>query len=233
MKIELLPGWGIDSSVLAPVLKELQAIFPTAEIRLQRFPQWPSANLDEALNCLEQQLTTDSWLIGWSLGGMLAVQLAARSPQRYKGVISLASNASFVAKTTWSAAMPVATFEAFKQGCASQLTATLKRFVMLCSQGSTELKQLRKQLIINADLSPEQAILGLEILAAIDNQHALQSPVAQLHLLANEDALVPNTALLAMQQISYCLAVQGSHAFILENPRVCVAKMAEFMQVNL
>ncbi|MFT0211539.1 alpha/beta fold hydrolase [Pseudomonas sp. F1_0610] len=232
MKVELLPGWGIDASALAPLQQALQSLLPDANINVHTLPLWRSNQLEEALTLTEQTLAEDSWLVGWSLGGMLAMQLAARQAKRYKGIISLASNASFIAQDTWPYAMPSTVFEAFLTGCKEQLSSTLKRFVMLCAQGSKDIKAVRKQLQTIQDLSAEQATFGLEILAQLNNQPVLHCSIPQLHLLATDDALVPASAIKPMSQITHCISLQGGHAFVLEQATFCAEKISELMQAH-
>ena len=62
----------------------------------------PTLNLAATLNELEALLPEGCLLLGWSLGGMLAGQLAS-SPG--KGLLTLAANPSFIARPHWPEAL--------------------------------------------------------------------------------------------------------------------------------
>lgn len=84
-----IPGWQFGSSVFAP----LQALLPEAEHLNLCY-----ANYSGSLSCwLEEQreqLPANAHLIGWSLGGMLAVLLAALRPD-VRSVLALCSAVRF------------------------------------------------------------------------------------------------------------------------------------------
>ncbi|MGJ8524720.1 putative aminoacrylate hydrolase RutD [Halomonadaceae bacterium LMG 33818] len=80
----------------------------------------------------------ERWLVGWSLGGMLAVALAHRYPAMVTGVVTLGANACFSTQIDWPNAMPRATFEQFYQRFQRSPQRTLKRFAFLCTSLNTE-----------------------------------------------------------------------------------------------
>jgi|GEM_PF-4711110 len=80
----------------------------------------------------------ECWLIGWSLGGMLAVALAHRYPEPVTGVITLGANACFSTQADWPNAMPRSTFEQFYKRFQRSPERALKRFAFLCTSLSTE-----------------------------------------------------------------------------------------------
>lgn len=234
MKLDLITGWAVDADVLRPLADALQQLLPDADIMLHNLPHWANNQLDSALNSLEAQLREQSYLIGWSLGGMLAMQLAARAKQPYAGVITLASNACFVQQANWQTAMAQEVFAAFYQGCHSHLATTLKRFALLCSQGGKNSKKLRSQFALAPALDTQQAILGLDLLRSIDNHRLYQQlTVPQLHLFAADDALVPIAAMQPLSVISQCRVLAGGHLFVLEQAAECAQHMQLFIQEQL
>jgi malonyl-CoA O-methyltransferase len=135
-------------------------------------------------------------VMGWSLGGMLAVQLAARFPERVTGVITLAANLKFVASVDYPAAMARSINRNFNKSFAKDPQATLKLFDSLLAQGDENEPALLKQLQRTelSDITPNW-LQALELLTQLDNRAAfaqLQQP--GLHILAENDALVPSTA---------------------------------------
>ena len=75
-RLTLLPGWAYGPAALEPLAELLREREPRLQVEIAPLPalEQPGAWLDE----LDARLPSDSWLAGWSLGGMLATQLAAR-----------------------------------------------------------------------------------------------------------------------------------------------------------
>lgn len=221
----LLPGWGLGSAPLMPLAEALGEHF---QVSIEALPVVRQADAGQWLDVLDQRLPRGIWLGGWSLGGMLATLLAARRGADCPGLLTLASNARFTASAAWPTAMPVATFEAFREGYALNPAATLKRFAMLCSQGAGDARGLSRGLLAQA--GDVDTLAGLDLLAMLDSQAALQHfEGPQLHLFAGGDALVPEAAAVAVQALQPAAAVHciggAPHAF----PRARVTEVASLV----
>ncbi|ASL25363.1 alpha/beta fold hydrolase [Azotobacter chroococcum] len=233
-RLILLPGWGLGPAALQPLIGALREQGVDAE--LAGLPAPGAGDPESWLAELDPRLPDDVWLGGWSLGGMLATALAARRGARCRGLLTLASNACFVAREDWPQAMTRDTFAAFRDGCAQDAAAILKRFALLCSQGCGEARALSRQL--NQGVPAEetaQRLAGLAVLAALDNRAALAAFAGpQLHLLAEADALVPAAAAEPLQTLLPRGAVEriagSGHAFVLERPQALAARLAAFIR---
>lgn len=231
--LTLLPGWGLDGALLQPLAKALGG---DMQVQVPALPRLSSAAAADWLDELDTRLPVDCWLAGWSLGGMLAAALAARRGARCRGLISLASNACFVASDAWPTAMPAQTHAAFHEGCQHNGSATLKRFAMLCAQGGADVRALSRQLQGHLVTGDEPALLaGLRLLASLDNRAALAAfSGPQLHLLAEQDALVPGAVaseLLALLPAGEVDVLEDcGHAFVLEQADVLAALMLDFIR---
>lgn len=235
-RLILLPGWGLGTAPLTALADALRELDSSLQVEVAALPSLATPNLAAWLSELDERLPQDTWLGGWSLGGMLATELAARRGVRCRGLLTLASNPRFVVEPGWPCAMPAATFSAFQQGCASDMAGTLKRFALLCSQGGGDPRGLSRQLSVAA---PEQAaellLAGLEVLAALDTRAALATVAGpQLHLFAAGDALVPKqtaAALLTLLPALNVALMRGmSHAFLLERPQEAASVIQVFMR---
>ncbi|SDH87455.1 pimeloyl-[acyl-carrier protein] methyl ester esterase [Pseudomonas flavescens] len=230
-RLILLPGWGLGCAPLQPLV---DALGPGLQVDIEPLPLLEHGQLEWCLDRLDERLPRGAWLGGWSLGGMLACLLAARRATDCPGLLTLASNASFVTRDDWPAAMPVSTFEAFYSSYRQHPTATLKRFAMLCSQGATDARGLSRTLLAQAG---GDSLAGLDLLATLDTRSALsQFEGPQLHLFASADALVPAGAAAAVQAVQPAAAVRSvegaSHAVVMERPGQVAALLLGFMEAQ-
>ena len=229
----LLPGWGFDGAALQPLA---DALGGDVQVQVSVLPRMSSSAAADWLDELDARLPHDCWLAGWSLGGMLASALAARRGERCRGLITLASNACFVASEVWPSAMPAETYAAFYKGCEENGAATLRRFAMLCAQGSADARGLSRQLQGKLMPAEELSLLaGLRLLASLDNRAVLADFAGpQLHLLAELDALVPAAvvadllALLPAGEVD--VLEECGHAFVFDQADSLAALMLDFIR---
>ena len=230
----LLPGWGLGVRPLQILAQQLDAALPPLTVQVQPLPDMRGKSAEALITLLDQQLPKDCWLMGWSLGGMLATALAAYRQSACAGLISYASNPCFVARETWPAAMPVDTFTAFRQLCAEDFAAGLKRFVLLCSQGAAQPRALSRQLLEAAAVTDSgYALAGLDLLAELDNRVAISAFAGpQLHLFAEQDALVPSLALSRVRALNAQATVEffgHSHAGLIVEAQLLAQRIADFV----
>ena len=131
--------------------------------------------------------------------------------------------------------MPVSTFAEFQAACAANPAVCLKRFSVLCAQGSEDARGMARLLASAAPVvAPEALLEGLTLLAAMDTRAALQGFAGpQLHLFGADDGLVPaETAgelLALLPDVEIGLIEQASHAFLLEDPHGVAGAIQAFL----
>ena len=213
--IALIHGWGGDSRCWQPLLEAMgtmtQAVhcidLPGFGVRAAQ--PWPQT--EQLVAELEAQLPEDCLLMGWSLGGMLAVQLAARS-RKVRALVTIAANASFSERDQWPG-MPQAVFENFCVAQQQQPEKNWQRFCGLEARGDSEMRALLKTL---KSWQPAEFPLSwnrsLACLGELDNRRllpALEMPA--LHIFGEQDALVPAAAAQQLRNLKCPVAmVQGA-----------------------
>ena len=155
--------------------------------------------LDRATEDEEQPLA----LLGWSLGGTVALEFARTRPARVRRVVLVATTPSFVARPDWPHAMAPATLARFGDELRVAYRATLLRFLTLQVQGSDEgrrtLAELRERLFARGDPDPRQLDAALSVLRDADLRPSLPGVRAPALVIGGaRDALVPLAATKAL-----------------------------------
>ncbi len=202
--IILLHGWGFSSAVWRPLIQALhaegcEAVYPIDLPGFGTAFYEPCASLEKVLDSIVEQLPEKSVLCGWSLGGMLAVQIASRHPEKIAAIITIGSNLHFTNKNAtkngnWPG-MPAEDYQQFCQRFSNQPEKTWQRFLALQTRGDNDAVRATATLELIADYSaiqPDTAEKMLALLGEIDNRAAFGAlSMPGLHLLAENDAITP------------------------------------------
>ncbi|HEY8940887.1 MAG TPA: malonyl-ACP O-methyltransferase BioC [Cellvibrio sp.] len=238
----LLHGWGCDSNTWQPVLPALEEIAQVTALDLPGFGQAPALNefsLAGLLEYIAAKIPDNSVIAGWSLGGMLGVQLASKYPHKVRALITLAANAKFVASEDYPHAMPAAVNRDFNQSFVQDPKATLKLFSGLLAQGDINERQLLKAVRQQPSIEfSSHWIQTLELLAALDNRQVLatlRQPC--LHLLAENDALVPVAVANELGKLNPAhkmVTIAGAaHALHWSQPAAVIENISGFLQAQI
>lgn len=197
--IVLIPGWAMHTGIWRPFAQQLALQHKVICLDL------PGHGLSDAIqpytlekiaDCLIAEIEEPSFcLLGWSLGGTVALAMADRFSNRVNSLILLAANPRFVQEENW-AGMPVELLQAFANNLSENCQQTLIRFLALqvnqLSDGKVILKQIKSAL--QCCDSPSESILqdALEILKQSDLREqlsALQCPINIIQ--GDKDSLIP------------------------------------------
>jgi malonyl-CoA O-methyltransferase len=197
--IILLHGWGFSSHIWRPLIQSLhtKGCDDVYVIDLPGFGSAfhePCGSLDKVIDFIVEQLPPKCILCGWSLGGMLAVIIAGRWPEKISNIITVGSNLHFTQTDNWPG-MPEKDFKEFSRRFSEQPEKTWRRFLQLQTRGDNHaghsvdvLDQLADYSAIN-QISAEKM---LALLGEIDNRQAFEALTMQgLHFLAEQDAITP------------------------------------------
>lgn len=241
----LLHGWGFSSRIWQPLLHALHDRGCTAvfSIDLPGFGtafHEPCATYEQLLHFIVEQLPEKCALGGWSLGGMLALQIAARHPEKITHVITMGSNLHFTQDQDWPG-MEAENYAQFCQRFAAQPQKTWQRFLALQTRGEAHIEQTDQQLSALADFSdlqPHTAERLLAMLGEIDNRTSFAAlPVPGLHFLAERDAITPVSIAAPLRHINPQQRVtvlhECGHAFPLSQPQQLAEQIHHFLNTQI
>jgi len=162
----------------------------------------------------EPDLPADAWVehllaqlpeepcvvVGWSLGGMLAMQMAMQAPEKIAALALAATTPRFRATDTWPHGSSEALFEGFQQAIDSGSPKALSRFFALMLHGDGLAREtynsLAKQAVDRNNKASSTGLNeGLTLLKQLDLRALtaeVRQPVLMLH--GSEDAIVPFAA---------------------------------------
>lgn len=238
----LLHGWGMNSGVwqgLPDALHERCQLHPIQlpghggaafDPQRTRLADWADA-------CLAQAPERAVWL-GWSLGGLVALQAARQAPKRIAALVLMTATPRFVQATDWRPAMPEATLAQFHDALVDAPAATLERFLALQVRGSDDardtLRRLRAGLADRPEPDPAALAAGLDLLADED----LRGPLPDvrpptLWLFGSHDALVPAALaerLPVLMPGTRCEVIDGAaHAPLLSHGEATAERILAFL----
>ena len=104
--VYLIHGWGLGSGTWTTFIDSLHYQGNIQALELPGYGQSKEKHeknnsIDEIVDQLSGQISNDAILIGWSLGGMIAIKLAETKRSKISALILLASTPCFVKKTDW------------------------------------------------------------------------------------------------------------------------------------
>jgi pimeloyl-[acyl-carrier protein] methyl ester esterase len=201
-ELVLLHGWGTHSGVWINWLPALTEYFHVTCIDLPGFGKSADElSCDEALKAeffaavLAISPQKAVWL-GWSLGGVLTLEIAARYPARVQALCLLAATPCFVQRADWPSAMLPSVFSDFSKAMQESPEQALKNFVALQCKGSISMKSDIRFLqgVLGDEKIPEADALlaGLQCLSKTDARNTVKTLTTPLQFILGEnDGLIP------------------------------------------
>lgn len=243
----LIHGWGMHGGVWQPLLKRLSAHFTLHVIDLPGMglsQHVIATDLDEIVAAILPVLPEKSHVLGWSLGGLVAMRLANLYPQRVKTLVLVGSTPRFIntaadAAQPWQFGMQASVFEKFARQVGADYAATLLKFLTLQCMGADDARSTIKQLRLAIAARPEPSALTLEAALDVLLQNdlrpllpSLTQPVLLIH--GDRDTLAPVQAAhwLAQHLPHAQLRVMAGagHAPFLSHQSAFVTALLDFLQ---
>lgn len=229
--IVLIHGWGLNSGVWQPLLalfnENNEQNYQIITVDLPGFGINNSVDihpysLSNICHYLDQVIDQPAIYLGWSLGGLVATEMALKYPDKVKGLITIASSPYFVeqAENNWLG-IKEEVLNNFHQQLAEDTSKTITGFLKIQAMGSPHIRQDLKLItaLVMKQALPSRKTLdnSLDLLSQCDLRNYLSNiTVPFLRLYGSNDSLVPKDVIekinLLAEQSECHIFDRASHA---------------------
>jgi len=238
----LLHGWGLHGGIWQTVLPLLEQHFTVHNIDLPGFGRSAVYNGDYDLSYLvdsvNQVLPQQCYLMGWSLGGLVATAVAKKHPNKVKKLITVASSPRFIAAEDWPYGMDPLVLKSFMEYLSDDFEGTLIKFLSIQTMGSKTQKQdvaqLKNTVFIHGLPAKKALTGGLQILQdtnLLEDLANLSTPLLRIY--GKLDTLVPVKSAKLVSDIvpesASMIFNQSGHAPFLSESENFTNTVAEFL----
>jgi pimeloyl-[acyl-carrier protein] methyl ester esterase len=216
-----LHGWGLNLRVFDALREDLA---PSRQVIAIDLPGhgasgWDAAcaGFDAQVAAVLETLPERCMLLGWSLGGQLALQIARQAPARIARLVLVATTPRFVAQDDWPHGMTPGVMQRFAAQLAGDWHQAVDDFLQLQVRGSRDatvaLAALKRALREHGEALPAALAAGLRLLETVDlRAAAAQIDIETLVVSGQHDRITPPGA-------SVWLAATMPRARAVELPR--------------
>jgi malonyl-CoA O-methyltransferase len=198
----LLHGWALHGGMWGPWLDRLASRFRLHVVDLPGHGRsaWSAEvrSVADLARAVSPTIPPHAAVLGWSLGGMVALELA-RARADLAALVLVATTPCFLAREDWAAGMEPAVMQGFAAGLAGDYRRTIANFLALQTWGderATEaLRSLRASLSSHGEPDPRALATGLDMLRAADLRDGLARIALPTLVIAGEhDRITPAAA---------------------------------------
>jgi len=239
----MIHGWGMHSGMWMQARDLLSQYF---ELHMLDLPGMGHSmqvenldvyNLHNVAEKIAEEMPSNAYVLGWSLGGLIATKIALITP--IKKLILVGSTPCFVARDDWQQGMPSDVFESFFAGALQDYQGTMNKLLALIAMGSGNARATTKMLREALSLRPapnQQGLLGaLYILRTGDlraDLPSLETPTLLIHGL--HDKLAPLSAAewtaKALPNAELIALPNAAHEPFISHPELFTQKVTEFLK---
>lgn len=219
LPLVLIHGWAMHGGVFAPLVEALAAHCTLYLVDLPGHGHSRHCALPlEPVACAQaivERTPPAAWL-GWSLGGLMALEGALDHPGHVRALTMLCATPRFVRNTDWPGGDPD-TLARLARDLREDYRGTLERFLALEAMGSddpaAELRHLRALAFARGEPDPRVLEEGIGLLGRTDLRPTLaRLTVPSLWIAGRRDRLVPPAAMHRAAQACHGRFVEIAHA---------------------
>ncbi len=238
----LLHGWALHGGMWGPWLDELarRARLHVVDLPGHGCSAWPAGVRDLAglSRAVFPAVPRGAAVLGWSLGGMVALELARQHPRHLRALVLVATTPRFLVGPDWEHGLRHDVLDEFSAGLAGDYRRTVQNFLALQTRGDEHaletLRTLRGLLLTHGEPDPAALAAGLGILREADLREALPRVTLPALVVAGEhDRLTPPGAgqalASALPAARFRLVERSGHAPFLSHPGEMLAEVGGFL----
>lgn len=236
----LLHGWGMHGGIWSDLAARLGGEFDVLAPDLPGHGTAPLIEpyeIDVLVDLIAAAAPANCVVAGWSLGGQLALSWARRHPHQVKRLILIATTPRFVNAPDWEHGIAAEVLARFAAELAEDATGTLRRFLLLETQGDAQARAIARQLELALAARPlpgietlKRTLRWLQTTDMREELSGIAQPALILH--GDRDQVVPATAgaYLAsrLPQGRMEMLTGAAHAPFISDPQATSALMTGF-----
>lgn len=232
-----LHGWGLHGGIWTETLARMPGQAPDLP-GYGGLPAPADYDAQSLADAVAAGLDGPVALIGWSLGGMVALALAARHPDKVARLVLVGTSPAFVQRPDWSHGLAPEVLAGFADALRLDYRATLLRFLSIQARGGDGAREvigrLRERVFARGEPEPATLAAGLGLLRDVDLRDlagAVRCPTLVVH--GGYDGLCPVQAghWLAQRipEARLALHAHAAHAPFLSHPDWFVDQVKAFL----
>ncbi len=236
LPIVFIHGWGLNSGVWQPCIELLEDKYQVITVDMPGFGinvdyQLSPYSLEKIASTIHASVGQPAVYIGWSLGGMVATEIACQFPESVKGLITVASTPCFVEKDTsdeqayWPG-IKAEVLALFHRQLEQDTQKTINNFLKIQAMGSPHLRddiKLIRNLVMQYPLPSKETLdNSLKFLEQEDQRDMLAKVSTPfLRMYGKLDGLVPKTVICQIDELATqsekVIFEKASHAPFISN----------------
>lgn len=241
----LLHGWGLNLAVWDGLIDDLAARYTLTLVDLPGHGLSGHINADNIASMADRVaavMPPQSTVLGWSLGGQVALQLATHHTDKVASLLLAATTPKFVASADWPHGVKTEVLNDFATRLSTNYAATIRNFLALqvlhssLSPATTRatIATLQKSILKRGEPNIKNLMCGLNILAASDHRLSLDKiKQPALVIQGDHDALTrePAAAWMSTQipHATYLAIAHAAHAPHLSHRDQFIDAINQFM----
>jgi len=243
--IVLLHGWGFHGDVWKSVTTRLIKNYRVTCVDLPGYGRSQHApgnrmaeTLDEITTAVAKNVPDKAAWVGWSLGGLLALNQSINNPESINKLILIASSPQFTQADDWNCAIAEEHLQRFNEELEHDYQGIITRFLSLQAQGCPDAKEqirtLQAEIFKHGHPSVDTLRNGLTLLQQTRLRSKLPTiNIPTLIIAGKRDRLVPPAAIEATQRAlinatSFFINNAG-HAPFLSHPGIVADEIMMFL----